>query len=86
MVVFHGLLLELIKAANYLNIRGMLDITFQAWADMIKNMSIEEIRTDLNITHDFTKKEEDATRRANTRSSPPQELAAVGDGAFESSA
>ncbi|CAA0827719.1 SKP1-like protein 4 [Striga hermonthica] len=63
--VDNGLLLELIKAANYLNIEGMLDITCKAVADMIKNMSIEEIRVHLNITNDFTKEEEDEIRKEN---------------------
>ncbi|GER42343.1 SKP1-like 4, partial [Striga asiatica] len=63
--VDNGLMLELIKAANYLNIGGMLDITCRAVADIIKNKSIVEIRTLLNITNDFTEEEEDAIRKEN---------------------
>ncbi|RLM79478.1 SKP1-like protein 1A [Panicum miliaceum] len=37
-------LIDLIQAANYLNIKGLLGLTCQAVADMIKDKSPEEIR------------------------------------------
>uniref|UniRef100_A0A803LSU8 SKP1-like protein n=1 Tax=Chenopodium quinoa TaxID=63459 RepID=A0A803LSU8_CHEQI len=37
-------LFELILAANYLNIKGLLDLTCQAIADIIKSKSPEEVR------------------------------------------
>ncbi|CAD6272001.1 unnamed protein product [Miscanthus lutarioriparius] len=48
------------KAANYLNIKGLLE----AGADMIKGMTPEEIRKMFNIKSDFTQ-EEDEIRRKN---------------------
>jgi S-phase kinase-associated protein 1 len=52
-------------AANYLDIRGMLDLTCQTIADMIKGKSVEEIRETFNIKNDFTPEEEAEIRREN---------------------
>ena len=37
------------QAANYLNIKSLLDLTCQAVADIIKGKTPEEIRTEFNI-------------------------------------
>ncbi|XP_058729146.1 SKP1-like protein 1A isoform X2 [Vicia villosa] len=58
-------LFELILAANYLDIKSLLDLTCQATADMMVGKSIEEIRKMFNIENDFTKEEEEAVRREN---------------------
>ncbi|KAE9596566.1 hypothetical protein Lal_00007637 [Lupinus albus] len=58
-------LLDLIMAANYLNIKKLLDRTCQAVADMIKGKSPEEIRKILNIQNDFSPEEEQEIRREN---------------------
>jgi S-phase kinase-associated protein 1 len=58
-------LFELILAANYLNIKNLLDLTCQTVADMIKGNSPEEIRNLLNIENDFTQEEEEEVRREN---------------------
>ncbi len=58
-------LFDLILAANYLNIPGLLDLTCQAVADMIKGKSPEEIRKELNIENDFSPAEEEEVRREN---------------------
>ncbi|CAL9072307.1 unnamed protein product [Musa textilis] len=58
-------LFDLILAANYLNIKGLLDLTCQTVADMIKGKTPEEIRKTFNIKNDFTPEEEDAVRREN---------------------
>ncbi|KAL8110418.1 hypothetical protein AgCh_026222 [Apium graveolens] len=58
-------LFDLILAANYLNIKSLLDLTCQTVADMIKGKTPEEIRKTFNIKNDFTPEEEEAVRREN---------------------
>ncbi|MCL7025269.1 hypothetical protein MKW94_004667 [Papaver nudicaule] len=58
-------LFDLILAANYLNIKSLLDLTCQTVADMIKGKSPEEIRKTFNIKNDFTPEEEEEVRREN---------------------
>ncbi|XP_023637791.1 SKP1-like protein 1B [Capsella rubella] len=63
--VDQGTLFDLILAANYLNIKGLLDLTCQTVADMIKGKTPEEIRKTFNIKNDFTPEEEEEVRREN---------------------
>ena len=42
------------QAANYLNIKTLLDLTCKTVADMIKGKTPEEIRAHFNIQNDFT--------------------------------
>ncbi|MEW5304029.1 MAG: hypothetical protein WDW38_003175 [Sanguina aurantia] len=58
-------LFDLILAANYLNIKGLLDLTCSTVAQMIKGKTPEEIRKTFNIKNDFTPEEEDEVRREN---------------------
>lgn len=53
------------QAANYLNIKSLLDLTCQTVADMIKGRTPEEIRKTFNIRNDFTPEEEEEVRREN---------------------
>ncbi|GFP80724.1 skp1-like protein 1a [Phtheirospermum japonicum] len=62
-------LFDLILAANYLNIKSLLDLTCQTVADMIKGKTPEEIRKTFNIKNDFTPEEEEEVRRENQSSS-----------------
>ncbi|KAJ4702170.1 putative Skp1 [Melia azedarach] len=56
---------EFVKAANYLNIKSLLDLTCQTVADMIKGKTPEEIRKTFSIKNDFTAEEEEEVRREN---------------------
>jgi len=63
--VDQGTLLELILAANYLDIKGLLDVTCKTVANMMKGKSPEEIRKQFNIKNDFTQSEEEQVRKEN---------------------
>merc|ERR1711964_302575 len=58
-------LFELILAANYMDIKPLLDLTCAKVASMIKGKSPEEIRKKFNIQNDFTPEEEEAVRAEN---------------------
>ena len=59
------LLFELILAANYMDIKSLLDLTCAKVASMIKGKSPEEIRQTFNIVNDFTPEEEAKVREEN---------------------
>ena len=63
--VDQGTLFELILAANYLDIKGLLDVTCKTVANMIKGKSPEEIRKTFNIKNDFSPAEEEQIRKEN---------------------
>mmetsp|Transcript_230 Transcript_230/g.468 ORF Transcript_230/g.468 Transcript_230/m.468 type:complete len:156 (-) Transcript_230:920-1387(-) len=63
--VEQGPLFELILAANYLNIKQLLDLTCSTVADMIRGKTPEEIRRQFNIKNDFTPEEEEEVRKEN---------------------
>ncbi|EOY17275.1 hypothetical protein QUC31_001403 [Theobroma cacao] len=56
---------EMILAANYLNIKELLDMLNQAVADRIKNRSVEYVRRFFGIENDYTPEEEAALRAEN---------------------
>ncbi|KAK4562239.1 hypothetical protein RGQ29_004914 [Quercus rubra] len=60
-----NVLFDLIMAANYLNVMGLLDLTCQTVADTIKGKTPEQIRAIFNIVNDFTPEEEEEIRREN---------------------
>ncbi|XP_019175277.1 PREDICTED: SKP1-like protein 1A [Ipomoea nil] len=58
-------LYDLLTAADYLEIRDLLEIMAQRVADMIKGKTAEEIRKIFNIKNDFTPEEEEEILRQN---------------------
>jgi len=59
-------LFNLILAANYLDIKALLDLTCKKVAEYIKQCKTpEEIRKRFNIKNDFTPEEEEEVRREN---------------------
>lgn len=63
--VDQGVLFDLILAANYLDIKPLLDVTCKTVANMIKGRTVEEIRKMFNIINDFTPEEEEQIRKEN---------------------
>ncbi|PIO70905.1 Skp1 family, dimerization domain protein [Teladorsagia circumcincta] len=63
--VDQGTIFELILAANYLDIRGLLDVACRVVASMINGKTPEEIRRTFNIKNDFTPEEEERIRKEN---------------------
>ncbi|RCN37857.1 Skp1 family, dimerization domain protein [Ancylostoma caninum] len=63
--VDHGMLFDIIMAANYLDIPGLLDSSCKVVAAMMRGKTPEEIRVMFNITNDFTPEEEENIRKEN---------------------
>jgi S-phase kinase-associated protein 1 len=63
--VDQAILFDIVLAANYLDIKGLLDLSCQTVADMIKGKSVPEIRAIFNIKNDFTPEEEEEIRKEN---------------------
>lgn len=59
------ILFDIILAANYLDIKPLLDIGCKVVANMIKGKSAEEIRKTFNIVNDFTPEEEAQIKKEN---------------------
>nr|GMC64577.1 SKP1-like protein 1A [Ipomoea batatas] len=70
--VDHETLLDLIIAANFLNIKSLLDLTCQTAANLIEKMTVEEVRKFFNIQNDFTPEEEEEIPQLSLRAFPLQ--------------
>lgn len=60
-----GTIFEIILAAQYLNIKGLLDLACKTIANMINGKTPEEIRGTFNIINDHTPAEEEMIRKEN---------------------
>ena len=63
--VEQDILFEMILAANYMDIKSLLNLTCAKVASMIKGKTPEEIRGTFNIENDFTPEEEALIREEN---------------------
>jgi len=59
------LLFELVTAANFMDIKPLLDLTCLAVAILIKGKKASELRTMFNISNDFSPEEEAQVREEN---------------------
>jgi len=59
------MLFDIVLAANYLDIKPLLDLTCKTVSMMIKGKSPEEIRKLFNVENEFTPEEEAQIRREN---------------------
>ncbi len=58
----HDDLLQIILAANFMNIKPLLDLGCSYIASLIKDKPMETIKTTFNVTNDFTVEDEKALR------------------------
>ncbi|KAH8252298.1 hypothetical protein KR038_004166, partial [Drosophila bunnanda] len=59
LLVDSNTLVDLILAANYLSIQGLLDVTNKTVANMIKDKTTGELRQTFSLVNDFTPEEEE---------------------------
>ncbi|KAJ8490569.1 hypothetical protein OPV22_012290 [Ensete ventricosum] len=52
-------LFHLVLAANYLNIKGLLELIVQTVSNMIRGKTVEEMHKIFNINNDFAPEEEE---------------------------
>ncbi|KAH8751684.1 S-phase kinase-associated protein 1A [Diaporthe sp. PMI_573] len=71
MEVDQEMLFEILLAANYLDIKALLDLGCKTVANMIEGKTPEEIRRTFNITNDFIPEEEDQIRQENEWAEDP---------------
>ncbi|THG01809.1 SKP1-like protein 1B [Camellia sinensis] len=55
-----GVLIKLVSAVNYLDVKGLLELICQRIADQIKDLMSNDVRKIFNIENDFTPEEEAA--------------------------
>ncbi|KAI8539776.1 hypothetical protein RHMOL_Rhmol09G0208900 [Rhododendron molle] len=60
-----GALFNLVLAANFMEIKGLLDVVAQKIADTIKDKPHQEVREMFHVENDYTLEEEAAVREEN---------------------
>jgi hypothetical protein len=60
-----GLLFDIIAAANFLDIKGLVEVGAKHICNKIKGKTCAEVREILKITNDFTAEEEEAIHKEN---------------------
>jgi len=65
------LLFELVTAANFMDIKPLLDLTCLAVSVMIKGKSAEELRRIFNLSNEFTPEEEAQVKEENKWAEQP---------------
>ncbi|CAG2101374.1 unnamed protein product [Medioppia subpectinata] len=60
-----ALLFDVIAAANYMDIKGLVEVGAKHICSKIRGKSCQEVREMLKITNDFTAEEEDAIHKEN---------------------
>eukprot|EP00542_Grammatophora_oceanica_P017267 CAMPEP_0194048862 /NCGR_PEP_ID=MMETSP0009_2-20130614/28791_1 /TAXON_ID=210454 /ORGANISM="Grammatophora oceanica, Strain CCMP 410" /LENGTH=177 /DNA_ID=CAMNT_0038694869 /DNA_START=66 /DNA_END=599 /DNA_ORIENTATION=+ len=68
--VEHGILFELVAAANYMDIKPLLDLACLGVAVMIKGKSAEDLRNILNISEYVTPEQQAEIRQENEMDQP----------------
>ncbi|KAL2476990.1 SKP1-like protein 12 [Forsythia ovata] len=63
--VDESILVELMKAANNLNIKCLVELICQTLAEAIKDMTVNEVRQAFKIENDFTQQEEEEVQKEN---------------------
>ncbi|CAL0322620.1 unnamed protein product [Lupinus luteus] len=61
----HDKLKELLHAANYLNVKEVLDFLCQAVADLIQDKSVKFVRKFFGVVNDYSVEEEEDIRRTH---------------------
>ncbi|KAF9789901.1 S-phase kinase-associated protein 1A-like protein [Thelephora terrestris] len=69
--VDHEMLFEIILAANYLDIKPLLDVGCKTIGNMVKGKSPEEVRKLFDIVNDFTPEEEAQIKKENEWAEDP---------------
>jgi len=60
-----ALLFDIIVGANYMNIKGLVEVGGKHICNMIKGMTCQQVRDKLKIENDFTPSEEEAIHKEN---------------------
>jgi S-phase kinase-associated protein 1 len=70
----NDLLFELIFAANFMDMRSLLDLTCGKVAAMVRNKAPEDLRKEFSIRNDFTPEEEVRKEKREKRKESEREV------------
>ncbi len=63
--VDHEMLMEIMMASNYLDIKTLLELSCAKLASQLKNKTVEQLREEFGLENDFTPEEEAKLREEN---------------------